>query len=298
MTAGRPGSRQLMHLELLPSDQLAWMGPALATLAGAIASHRLALHADSLVALLLALLLADPLLGGLWSAVMQGEWRARWEASAPQEPVSPGLPHAVPGSLAHRLAEWLAHLGGGGRDGGDLGLLLPLTQVGFFLVASVAVAAVLGPSVVLLVVAGAALALLRGLLSGLGRDARWPEALFFFGVAWSVGYGTFGGLPLSPQPDAVLAALLAVAWCAAYYGYRALAAGGGLTGGLIALDAGQTLAVALLSGSGRPWQAGLAGLLLAAQMLGQPVVWRDGDRQSYLRGALPFMVAALVVSFV
>ncbi len=296
MSAPAAPRPQLVRLDFRPGSSLSWVGPALAALAGAMASHRLAPDADTLLILVVALLLADPLLGGLWTVVTSADWLAPWRETPSSVTLPPPLPHAEAGSPAHRLSEWLARLRGHGLEESPRGILLPLTEAGFYLVSASALAAVLGPPVILVVIAAFSLAMLCALLGGVRRH-HWLETAYVFAVPWLVGYGAFGGLPLEAQPASLVALALGAAAALAYGGYRTLVVGGPLPGALLALDLGQLLALVVLVAAQRPWQAGLAGLLLVAQALWQPRLWRDRDPLSYAGATQGFLALGVLACF-
>ena len=131
---------QLVRLDFRLGSSLSWVGSALAVVAGALASHRLGLDAASLLTLILALLLADPLLGGLWNVLVSADWAAPWRES-PSLATLPPLPHVLAGSPAHRVSEWLARLLGHGLEQSPRGILVPLSEAGFYLVSASALAA-------------------------------------------------------------------------------------------------------------------------------------------------------------
>ena len=287
----------LVRLDLRQGSSLSWVGPGLAVFAGALASHRLGLDAPSLLTLILALLLADPLLGGLWNVLVFTSWTGPWRESPSRETLPPPLPHAVAGSPAHRLSVWLARVQGHGLEQSPGGIRHPLSEAGFYLVSASALAAVLGAPVILVVVAAFSLVLVRVLLGGEGQCHRWLETGYSFAIPWLVGYGAFGALPVDAQPASLTALALGAAVTLAYHGYRGLVAGGSAPGALLALDLGQVLAVLVLVVALHPWQAGLAGLLLVAQSLWQPRLWRERDAVAYARETQGFLAVAVLASF-
>jgi len=170
-------------------------------------------------------------------------------------------------------------------------------QASFLLGVSLAVAAVLGARVVLLVLAGAALAILQVLLKRLkGSSLTVISALYHFGLAWLVGYEALGGLEHDTNPALNLA--LAAAYILTYHGYLSLTRGQveSLGRALLALNGGQGVVLLLLILAYRPWQAWLVGLLLAAQALWLPKLRRDGDSVACLGGIQPFLMAVVMVS--
>jgi hypothetical protein len=287
----------LVRLGFRPGSSLCWVGPALAVITGALASHGLGVDGASLLTLILALLLADPLMGGLWNVLISADWAAPWRGSPSLATQPPNLPHTVAGSPAHRFSDWLARLRGHGLEESPRGILVPLSEAGFYLVSASALAAVLGAPVVLVVVAAFLLALIRALLGGNGRHHRWLETPYAFAVPWLVGYGAFGALPVNAQPASLVALALGLAMTLSYHGYRCLSTGGSVASGLIALDLGQLLAVFVLVIAFHPWQAGLAGLLLVAQTLWQPRLWRERDAVAYARETQGALALAMLACF-
>lgn len=315
----------LFRLRVEPGPILSLFGPICAVLAGALAGRRPDLDGHDLLFILLAALLADPLLGGLWTAVAETDWWSPWEAAvepsgAPGEGGTslPPLPHAVPGSLAYRLVDSLARRASRWRTSAQTRLGRPLVQAGLLGAAAGGVALVLGPPVLLLVTASLAVCLLGALVPRYwGGDAGWLATAQHFTLPWAIGYAVAGGLLAGPGGDAGLALLLLVAYTVVYAGYRGLARQSSDAGGAAAdlvqrqagyawpgagrqlarLDGGQLLALALLVIAARPWQAGALGLLVLAQALWQPRWCRDRDSSRYLRGTVPFLVGGLLVAF-
>jgi hypothetical protein len=288
----------LVRLEFRLGSSLGWVGPVLAVVAGALASKRLELDAASLLTLILALVLADPLLGGFWNVLETADWGAPWRESHSLANPPASLPHTMAESPAHRLSEWLARLQGHGLEESPHGILVPLTGAGFYMLSACALAAVLGAPVMLLVVAAFSLAVIRLLLGSAGHRHRWPETAYAFAVPWLVGYGAFGGLPVDVQPASLVALAIAAGMTLAYHGYRGLIAGGSVPGALLALDLGQVFAVCVLVIAFHPWQAGLAGLFLVAQALWQPRLWRERDSVAYARESQAFLALAVLACFV
>jgi hypothetical protein len=292
-SAPRP---QLLRLDFRPGSNLSWVGSALAVVAGALASHRLGLDAPSLLTLILAVLLADPLLGGLWNVLVFTDWTGPWRETPSRETLPP-LPHAVTGSPAHRLSVWLARLQSHEPVPNPRGIGHPLSEAGFYLLSVSALAGVLGAPF-WVVIAAFSLALVRLLLGGEGQCPRWLETGYSFVIPWLIGYGAFGALPADGQVTAQTALALGVAVALAYHGYRGLVAGGSAPGSLLALDLGQIVAVLVLVATRHPWQAGLVGLLLVAQTLWQPRLWRERNALLYASETQGFLVLSVLTCFV
>jgi hypothetical protein len=288
---------QLLRLDFRPGSNLSWVGSALAVVAGALASHRLGPDASSLLTLILALLLADPLLGGLWNVLVFTDWTGPWRESTSRETLPP-LPHTVTGSPAHRLAVWLAQLQSHDSEQNPRGLRHPLSQAGFYLVSVSALAGVLGAPVLLLAAAAFLLALVRATLGGEAQRHGWLETGYSFTIPWLIGYGAFGALPADDQPASLTALVLGVAVTLAYHGFRGLVTGGSVPAALWALDLGQILSVLVLVVVLHPWQAGVTGLLLVAQALWQPLLWRERDAMAYARATQGVLALSMLACFV
>ena len=252
--------------------------------------------------LVLAVLLADPLLGGLWTAITGARWRERWAAAPvpsarPARSVLSTAPHggrlarASPG--AGRSPGWARQ----GDDEADGGLPFALTRAAFFLAAALAVAAVLGPEATMLVAAAAALAWLQGLLGVYLPGVRWPESVCLFGIPWLVGMAAFGGLPARVEGLPLVA--LAAAWTLAYFGYRGL-----VVGRFARQGAGGAGRGAAPGGGAAGGRAGARGRRACSSCCWPPRLWGSratggtGTGCRAPRGALPYLVAAVLVTFI
>ncbi len=280
------GAPQLVSLTWRPSSRSSLFGPLSAALAGALASHRLSTDGGALITLGLLALLADPALGGLWSVVTGGGWRQRWQDSAGAEKSARLLPHTVEGSPAHRAGGWLARVA-------SPGVVDAVVASAVYFAAALALAAALGPAAVAVVAAGMAMTLVATMTGPAGAVGAAIEALYFFGLAWALGFVAAGGLVSGWWPSPMLA--IAAMWTVVYWGYRRLCAGGD-SGALAAVDGGQGAIAIVLAASGRPWQAGAVAVLLAAEALGQPGMARGGAA-NYARNSLIFLLPALALSF-
>src|SRR5712692_6596289 len=73
--AARPLVGRLIALDIRPTRALTFLGPAWATLCGAIASGGLTLRGQTLLTLTFCFLLSDALLGAWRSLWLQSDWR-------------------------------------------------------------------------------------------------------------------------------------------------------------------------------------------------------------------------------
>ena len=189
-TAAAGQAARWIGLELDLRAPRTWFGPSWAFLGGVLSSGRAALGMHSLVLLVLAWLVIEPLLGSLLALAMQV---ARWRAERRPEVVIPHrwkIPYARPGSPGQRaldaLAAWLA------RCGQDWLAIEGAGERGLFLaVVALALSLAVGGQVALLV----ALALLALVAVAAGRPLRAEGqaavAAGHFLVSWLVGRSAF-----------------------------------------------------------------------------------------------------------
>lgn len=287
----------LIRLGAWSGPHLALFGPVWAAFAGALTVMGRAWDTGGLLPLFLALLLADPLLGGFWVAAVTPDWFGPWQQKISAMASIPRLPYILPGSPAQRLLSRLAIIIAHWRQAVWPRLGSSFLQVVFLFGASLAIAASLGPRVVLLVLASAALAILQVILKRLrGGGLTSLSAFYHFGLAWLVGYEALGGPGYDTNPGLSLA--LAAACLPVYYGYLALAIEQGETPrrALLTLHGGQAMALLLLLSAYRLWQAWLVGLLLVAQAMWVPKIRSDGHNVAYLRGIQPLLMAVVILS--
>lgn len=287
----------LIRLGARTGSLLALFGPVWAALAGALTVMQQAWDTGDLLPLFLALLLADPLLGGFWAAAVTPDWFGPWQQKMVAVTSIPRLPYILPDSPAQRLLSHLAIAIAHWRQVVWPRLGASFLQAVFLLGISLVIAAALGLKVMLLVLAGMALAILHSILKRLHGDGLTGlPALYHFGLAWLVGYEALGGPGYDPNPGLSLA--LAAACVLTYYGYLALAIErkGMPRRALLALYGGQAIALLLLISAYRLWQAWLVGLLLAAQAIWIPKLRGDGHKVAYLRGIQPLLMTVVMVS--
>jgi len=298
----KPSFGPLMSLRLRPTPRAIWLGPAWAALCGAASSGGLGLSGQCLLHLVLALFLADPLLGNVWSILAAMDW-----ASSPVEDERsvdlPALPYTAPGSLSHRLLVWLKHTltwwlaAFWPRWGAALVGLLVIS------ILALALAAILGRGPAFLILVSFVLLASRVFL--LGRPLMGGPLLrasLEMGLAWMVGYTAFHALPASQTRLAVTewlhqsweSLLLAGLYTSAYYACLTLEER--LSRGIAFLNATQISAMVLLIFIKRPILTGIVGLMLLPQMLLQPLLRRHGDRPWYLRQTQLFVMGGMMAA--
>jgi hypothetical protein len=309
---GKSRSGSLFHLEVRWGRSATWVGPAWAVLCGSLASGRSELSLEGVILFLLAVFLADVLLGTIWAQAMDlasanpasGEGMAS-KTSSKRRPVRlPSLPYSLPGSLGQRFLDWMANRTVWWRDSvwprhhvalAGLSLAVPL---------SIALAVFFGRGTMLLLLVAWALVT----LGSLGMARRSPRlkgralslgllALYSGGMAWLMGYEAFRGFaqfrgaPVSGlKYEAILWALI---YAAVFYAYRIIEAGA-LRRGARILFLSQIVGVALLIVLKEPIVAGAVALLLLPQMLLETATEGRGSLW-YLRHVQLFTMAAVLL---
>ena len=291
---------RLLTLEVRSTGTRTWLGPAWAVLCGAVASSGLEISWHTVVALLVALLLADSLLGTVWQLAASNRWAlVAGEGGNPgQQGASLALPYTLPGSagyqvsafLGERIARWRSSIWP--RLGSSV---LGLAFSSFF---ALLVAALLGAGPLLLtgvalLVAGWRLALSRareGVHLGLA-------SCFLAGLPWLMGYATFRDLSLvGKEPSLVAQALVwAGIYAAAFHAYQlltreTLSRGAGL------LNLAHLAAAAMLVIVKQPILAGIVALVWLPQVLLQPLLLSTRDGLWYLGRVQAFTMAAMMVT--
>ncbi|MFQ6058520.1 MAG: hypothetical protein ACE5MB_06560 [Anaerolineae bacterium] len=306
---------RLLSLQVQPAQRVTWLGAAWAALCGAVASGKLTLSGQNLLSLGLALFLADPLLGAVWSALAtlsRSAGSSRGEVHSSEASVQlPPLPYTQPGSASEgffarlnaSLTWWRAELWP--RAGGAL--------VGLVVASALALAmgVILGPWVALLVSAALVFPLLAALFGHRPLRGPLPRALLEMGLAWLLGYAAFQDLSFvrgedvlaSPLWASVLAwlglhrepLLLAGLYTAVYYACLTLEGRGGLAQPLALLNGAQLAVAVILVVIRQPVLAGLVGMLLISQALFQPLLRRQGPHW-YLQRTQFFLMGAMLAA--
>ncbi|NIN69751.1 MAG: hypothetical protein GTO63_34720 [Anaerolineae bacterium] len=276
------------------------MGPAWAVLCGAVASGALELDWHTVVTLPLAVLLADSLLGSVWSVVNSD---LRVAEGAPtgnpgrKTPV-PSLPYTLPGSASARFFEFLSKRMAWWRSTvwpqkGNLVLGLAFNSL-----LALLVSALLGGVPVLLTAIALALAGCRLVLRSSREGVRLAlGSCFLAGLPWLLGYTSFGDLgSLGSEPGVTVEALaMAAIYALAYHSYQVLSAEG-LSGGAALLNLAHVTAAAMLVVVKQPILAGGVALLFLPQLLLQPALLTTHDGLGYLRQVQAPTMAAMMVT--
>lgn len=286
---------RLLNLEVRSAGSRVWLGPGWAFLCGAVASAGLEIGWHVLLSLLLGLLLVDSLLGTVWSLLHSD----RWSLPA-NDGTNPGVkgkvvapPYTLPGSFSHRLVAFLNESLERWRSTVWPRLGSTVLGLAFTSVVALLVAAVLGTGPLLLTGVAVLIAGSRFVLRG------WHESVLLVvrsccvaGLAWMIGYATFGDLASTGSDRTLLATALlwAAIYAAAFHSYQ-LVKQADLAKGAVLLNSAQLAAVAVLVVVRQPILAGVVALLLLPQMLLQPALFSTGKRLWYLQRVQFFTMA-------
>lgn len=268
------------------------LGPIWAVLCGAVASGWLAARWQTLLFLLLAAFVADPLWGALWVLVAEADWLLvldgrRLPVRGERVPV---LPYTAPGSPGQRFAFWLGRVHVWVREefaprlGGQvigLTVVLPLLAV---------LSVVLGRQAVTLSLAALGTALWALLVRTPDRPpSRWLQAVMEMGLPWLLGHGVLTAFTAR-------SALIALCYTIVY----GVALGLPLAvdqRALFLLNGGQVATLSLLVLWRQPVAATVGGLLLLTQMAAQTHLDDSATRvEWYLRWTQPLLLAGMLVA--
>ena len=257
---------RVFRLQLRPASRLTWVGAGWAAVCGSVAAGALDFSLHTLAQLGLMVVLVDPVLGAVWTAL-------------------PGLGKP---SLARQ------------SDGGEAHVALyrrQLTEIGVLYALALLLGVVLGPGVAVVVAVGLLLPLVVWFAAG-GYPLRdgWTRAVLEIGVPWTIGLAAFASLPELNLGGPSGLALSAVYWTGehapallvgllfvvAYYGQLTLDQPLVFVRRRAVVTLPQLAAVVLLAAWREPILAGAVALLVLAQMLFQPYLSRHHMRW-YLR---------------
>jgi len=267
------------------------VGPIWAMLCGAVASGGLAARWQTVLALLLAAFVADPLWGALWTLIAETDWLLVLDGRrlpARGERV-PALPYTAPGSPGRRFASWLGRVRVWARKefaprlGGhatSLVVVLPLLAV---------LSTMLGRQAVTLSLAALGVALWALLVRSPGAPpSRWLRAVMEMGLPWLLGHGILATFTAR-------SALAGVGYTIAYGASLGLPLAVNRRT-LFLLNGGQVATLALLVLWRRPVAATIGGLLLLAQMAAQAHLGDSTARvRWYLRWTQPLLLVEMLV---
>jgi hypothetical protein len=289
----------LLALEVKSVGNRMWLGPAWAVLCGAVASGELEIGWRGALALLLAVVLADGVLGSVWTlATSAGQWRLpKTRRGNPHgEPALPVLPYTLPGSVGGRFSSFVAQALHRWRHVIWPRVGTSIVGMGFMSLVALLMAAFLGmgPFVVTAIAVGFAAAGLVDARCGGSRGAGLASCVLA-GLPWLIGYAALGGA--AAMAEGLASFLRILLWPALYavtwYGYRMLGKEQSQRGAVV-LNLAQVAAVALLVAVREPIMAGAVVLFLLPQLLLQPSVLRADDGLWYLRHSQVFALCAMM----
>lgn len=269
----RPPLGRRIALELHSAEPVTWIGPAWATLCGALASGAFSLSGETLLRIVIAIILTDPILGAWRAAWVNTDWRAPlrvWEPTPTRSWML--LPYARLNSPAARLSQWISSRAKFWRSAvwPQVGLALSTLLVSGLIALSVALVLDSSPFgrgpfffTVLALVLGPVEAEL-----GSRKTGQWARALLEVGAAWLIGNAALA----TPTLESVLAALFL---SFAYRGLLTLTTSRDV--GFAISNVSQILVSALLVARGAILNAGFIGLGLVAQVLWQAAARRVAE---------------------
>lgn len=261
-------------------------------LCGAVASGGLAARWETLLFLVLAAFVADPLWGTLWVLVAEADWLLvldgrRLLAQGERVPV---LPYTAPGSPGQRFASWLGRVRVWAREefaprlGGhaaSLVVVVPLLAV---------LSAILGPQAVTLSLAALGVTLWALIARSPDKPpSRWLRALLEIGLPWLLGHGVLTAFTAR--------SVLAVLGYTITYGASLGLLVSVKRRTLFLLNGGQVATLSLLVLWRQPVAATVGGLLLLTQMAAQAHLGDSTMRVGwYLRWTQPLLLVGMLVA--
>lgn len=293
-TGSPPLPFTLFDLRLHLGQRRLWVGPALASLCGALATGLVGLNSASAVSLVLLLFLVDPLLGAVWTFLASPNNLPLTALAEQDDPTLRlrALPYTVPGSLGDRAHRWLNRLVS------ETGFAAVVSAIGGKVLFAAGIAVVLGPGVALVVAAAFGWVVFWTRVAGRPHSAG-ARAVYALGLPWLLGYATFlsGSLmPLAPQIPSpvpsflssgwILPALPAVAYTIVWWSLWREES-------LTAANLIQLLLVALLFARKEPFLAVVVAFALIFQMALQPHRSTRGHAW-YLRHSQWFLLLSMV----
>ncbi|MBI4758409.1 MAG: hypothetical protein HY783_05345 [Chloroflexi bacterium] len=293
---------RLLDLSLRPARRLTWFGPSWALLCGAVASGGLGLSKLAVLRLLVAFVLAEPILGGVYRVTVFGLAHARLPGRVAPGPLGaetrlPRLPFTQPGSPSARLVTGLeALLARWAWPTWSL-VRLSVLELGFLLLVASALALLLGEQVFAVTLASLAVALAQAWLWGRrGQESLGLLAVFDFSLPWLVGYFSFRPDPaLAPGHWRALFAALGL-YSLIYLACVGLRAGKPKGPGLIAIFTLQLVAAACLLAFGSPLLAVTEVLLLYGQAILAPALIKTDNRSWYLTETQYYLMGSLLAT--
>lgn len=274
----------------LPSQKAAignWLWPTWAVVCGVIASGRFTWRSADWLRLLLLVLLVNAGWGALWTALHSTDWATplrQWRLWRTGDPF-PRLPYTLPHSPGDRIAHWLGQMSHWWRSAFQPACGQALSAIAIALLATGTLAALLGPSTMLLSLAFLAI-LEIGLAMGSasGRSSPMEHALIAVALPWAAGHTAFNTLTLASAGAALAFALSQGAAQETERRWKHVLNAGG-----------QTAAAAILIAMHRPLAAGSLALLLFPQLALLPWL-QTGQQGWYARHTQRWLAAAMLIA--
>ncbi|MFQ5341873.1 MAG: hypothetical protein ACE5F6_10050 [Anaerolineae bacterium] len=267
-------------LQLRPASRLTWVGAGWAAVCGSVAAGALDISLHTLVQLGLMVVLVDPVLGAVWTA-LPGLGK-------------PSLVRQSDGDHPHLTTTYRRQL----------------TEIGVLYALALLLGVTLGPGVAVVVAVGLFLPLVVWFAAG-GYPLRdgWTRAVLEIGVPWTIGLAAFASLPevnlgglsglaLSAvywTGEHALALLVGLLFVVAYYGQLTLDQPLVFVRHRAVVTLPQLAAVVLLVAWHEPILAGAVAILVLAQMLFQPYLGRHRIRW-YLRTTQWMFLGAMLLT--
>ncbi len=287
-SATRPPLGRRIALELHSAQPITWIGPAWATLCGGLASGAFAVSGETLLRILIAIILTDPILGAWRATWVNTDWRAPLRVWKPTPTRSWMLvPYARLDSPAARFSQWISSRAKFWRSAlwPEVGLALSTLLISGLIALTVAL--VLGTVVFIITVLALFLAPLEAELDT-HRAGLWARTLLEISAAWLIGNAALA----APNLDSLLLALF---FGFAYRGLLSIAASQDV--GFAISNLSQVVVGAILVARGAVLNAGFVGIGLVAQALWQTVARRVGAYDAtYLPRVQWFLLAAMIIA--
>jgi hypothetical protein len=284
----RPSLGRRIALELRPARPVTWIGPAWATVCGALAAGPVTISGETFLRVVIAVILTDPILGALRTAWVNTDWLAplqAWRATPARSWML--LPYARLDSPAARLSQWISSRAKFWRSAlwPKVGQSISAIIVAGLIALTVALA--LGTTTFFITMLALVLAPLESEL-GPAHAGQWPRALAEIGAAWLIGHS-----PLAPLTwDSVLLALF---FAVAYRGLLAIASSRVV--GFAIANLAQIIVAIILIWRGAMFNAAFVGLAVVGQALWQSLARRTGEYDSaYLLRVQFFVLASMLIA--
>lgn len=292
-SATPPPLGRRIALELHSAQPITWIGPAWATLCGALASGAFSFSGETLLRILIAIILTDPILGAWRSAWVNTDWRAPlrvWEPTPTRSWML--LPYARLNSPAARLSQWISSRAKFWRSAlwPEVGLALSTLLVSGLIALSLALvldSTPFGRGPFFFTVIALVLGPIEAEL-GTRKSGQWARALLEVGAAWLIGNAALA----TPTLDSALVALF-IAF--AYRGLLSLTSAREF--GFAIANISQVVVSALLVARGAILNAGFISIGLVAQVLWQAAARRVEEFDTaYLPRIQWFLLLAMLAA--